>query len=748
MAKAKLRIYPDKTESSRSLLTAEPLFLLSGVLGILLLLRQIESISFDLWVIFPVSVLLCAALWYCFYRSISLLAGVLGLLLVVCGFAVFRLRDLLPKQLWQIVTAVSHNPESASMEVTETILLFAVVIMILMFWLECLGRCHGLLFFLMMALLLFSELMKINITIGALLFISLFQWGFWAVRLPAGSKGSSGIKIKAGIASVLLVSAAFAAACLAVSRFSQTLYTPAYRAEEFVYRMLSGLSNGAGSSYVTGQISRGNHYETGTEHLTLTVSAKPSETLYLRGFSGGDYSGETWLPSNEEEIYQNMAEILQWDTWSNIIPGLYQSMYYVMNENMPEDNRREPLTLTIRHTGSAPGDYFTPYYSRFINELEEEGHGYTYQFFEQGDITLDWENVADHFAQQRDWYLSIRQAYSEQAHFFYTRTPVNRIPRMEKLIRENPRSTPYQITSFILRELHNSASYSTTPGWMPFNEDIVEYFLFESHQGYCVHFASAAVLMYRLYGIPARYASGYAVPPSAFSRQEDGTWQAVVTDKFAHAWAEIFQSDYGWSPVEVTPASDGSMTVQYPGFSGLHLKRSQKDWSRENSGSDFRFGSSKSASSQLLGISLDGIRFQEHRNLFLFIGFGILYSLLFLPLFLDYRRLRKLCRLESAGCREIFRQFLNMLQFCGIASGYDGSEPNFVPVVLEGAPFISQEELSRMLEIVGNAAFGPELPGELQNEFIFRIYQKTARRLYAGLPRHKKVIFRFVKAFW
>ena len=109
------------------------------------------------------------------------------------------------------------------------------------------------------------------------------------------------------------------------------------------------------------------------------------------------------------------------------------------------------------------------------------------------------------------------------------------------------------------------ASALPPPGRAPVNEDVVEYFLFENHKGYCVHFASAATLMYRALGFPARYASGYAVQPSDFVRQEDGVWRAQVTDESAHAWTEIFLEDYGWTPVEVTPASDGNYSTSYPG---------------------------------------------------------------------------------------------------------------------------------------------------------------------------------------
>lgn len=83
-----------------------------------------------------------------------------------------------------------------------------------------------------------------------------------------------------------------------------------------------------------------------------------------------------------------------------------------------------------------------------------------------------------------------------------------------------PQDSLNEVTAFILDVLQSHASYTLTPGRAPVNQDIVEYFLFENHEGYCVHFASAATLMYRLYGIPARYASGYAVEPSAFTQQE------------------------------------------------------------------------------------------------------------------------------------------------------------------------------------------------------------------------------------
>ena len=77
-------------------------------------------------------------------------------------------------------------------------------------------------------------------------------------------------------------------------------------------------------------------------------------------------------------------------------------------------------------------------------------------------------------------------------------------------------------------------------------------FLMTEKKGYSVHYASAAVLMYRCFGIPARYVEGYLVTPEmAENAQDDGT--IYVTGKEAHAWVEIYQDGIGWIPMEVTP---------------------------------------------------------------------------------------------------------------------------------------------------------------------------------------------------
>ncbi len=68
--------------------------------------------------------------------------------------------------------------------------------------------------------------------------------------------------------------------------------------------------------------------------------------------------------------------------------------------------------------------------------------------------------------------------------------------------------------------------------------------------GYCVHFASAAVVLLRATGIPARYVTGYM-----FSSLGGKT---TVRGYHAHAWAEYLDPDRGWVILDATPPASVS----------------------------------------------------------------------------------------------------------------------------------------------------------------------------------------------
>ena len=111
---------------------------------------------------------------------------------------------------------------------------------------------------------------------------------------------------------------------------------------------------------------------------------------------------------------------------------------------------------------------------------------------------------------------------------------------------------PYQIVSAVKEYLGEGFSYTLSPDAVPKDQDFSVHFLTQSRRGYCVHFATAAAVMLRAMGIPARYAEGYVVTPDDYMTAGSDGW-ANIPDSRAHSWVEVYNPGLGWEPVEVTP---------------------------------------------------------------------------------------------------------------------------------------------------------------------------------------------------
>lgn len=79
--------------------------------------------------------------------------------------------------------------------------------------------------------------------------------------------------------------------------------------------------------------------------------------------------------------------------------------------------------------------------------------------------------------------------------------------------------------------------------------DPIAGFLFETRRGFCEHYAGAFVYLMRAAGVPARVVTGY----------QGGHWNPVgrfleVQQADAHAWAEVWLQDRGWTRIDPTTA--------------------------------------------------------------------------------------------------------------------------------------------------------------------------------------------------
>lgn len=112
-----------------------------------------------------------------------------------------------------------------------------------------------------------------------------------------------------------------------------------------------------------------------------------------------------------------------------------------------------------------------------------------------------------------------------------------------------------QILDALRTQASEMATYSLSPGKTPKNRDFINYFLLENHKGYCTHYATAGVILARMAGIPARYATGYIIVGDDFcddNLNSDGSYTIDVKDNRKHAWVEVYLDGYGWVPYEFT----------------------------------------------------------------------------------------------------------------------------------------------------------------------------------------------------
>jgi len=109
-------------------------------------------------------------------------------------------------------------------------------------------------------------------------------------------------------------------------------------------------------------------------------------------------------------------------------------------------------------------------------------------------------------------------------------------------------ATPYDqavAIQYYLRQFKYNPAVQAPPA----GQDAVDYFLFDSQQGYCTYYASAMVLMCRVLGIPARLAQGYAAGEYIPEQKA-----FLVRERDAHAWPEVYFPGYGWIEFEPTPS--------------------------------------------------------------------------------------------------------------------------------------------------------------------------------------------------
>ena len=365
------------------------------------------------------------------------------------------------------------------------------------------------------------------------------------------------------------------------------------------YESTGGISNGR----LGGVSSVRPDYQT---DLIVTFAPYAYETVYLKAFVGSVYTGSAWqspgsfgvsyqypvLSSSESEAFQDNYH----DTCAFTEGRTLQTM--MQAEVVPSMS----ASMLIQNVDAAPNHLYQPYY---MTDQTDRGAVTSENILDgsmplSSDIAVKIQYIpyspsqTDLEDRSADFYSSCRSeeeraiflTYQEECYNNYLQIPEDILPEINEYRQQiGTGDSLAQQISLIRQFLTANYEYDMAPGTTPRSEDFVTYFLGTQKRGYCAHFASAATLLFRSYGIPARYVEGYVLTQSAVSERAQATDYAYedffegenilgnssvvsveINDGDAHAWVEVFVDGFGWIPIEVTPPSQDEEETTYSDF--------------------------------------------------------------------------------------------------------------------------------------------------------------------------------------
>ena len=565
-----------------------------------------------------------------------------------------------------------------------------------------------------------------------------------------------------------LLFASFVLSAVIMNTISEPVYNSVSGIEEVVYKVSSIASNRASDISMNGSISTGNNYQTGAEQIKLTTQRKPEEDVYLIGYRGGEYTGNNWNKADDVQICNELdkkkgntyARYSSIYSTSEVFGNLYYLGNYIMKSNglaVSKDKDRR-LQLDIAYTSDKNNIMLEPYCSNLYLAQKNSYDEYSVMYYEQKDMVSLWDsdNITDLTKKSRmDDYINVQSNYKTAMKSYYTQYSDDITPQLASYVKDNPLSSLEEKTTFILYTLMSNTSYTRTPGIMLGNTDVADKFLFDSKKGYCVHYATAATLMYRMYGIPARYVTGFKVSADCFKENADGQWSTAVTDSAQHAWTEIFIDNYGWVPVDVTPAADGTMRVSYPGYNMEIFNQimQQNNWTADmpsiNDISKEKTeyvrtwqGAVKAAIKRFLRLVWRIIKI-----LLLFIA---VISVAASPLWLRLRRNIILKRQNKKKAVSIYKRLMCMLHTTGYVTEYDGTEEDFADVLIaEFAEDYKEDmaDIKRAVDVSVQSEFSLHRAASSDTQCVLNVYNKISDIIYNRLRWWEKIVFRYVYCF-
>ena len=362
------------------------------------------------------------------------------------------------------------------------------------------------------------------------------------------------------------------------------------------------------SDYPEGAFKRFHEHPATDNETKLKVKMDDPIALHLKGYVGSKYTSKGW-ESNDENVYGGkFGGILDWIETQGVYP-LEQEANFVYNtvdakemelddvienriviENKDASQKYQYVTESLRNRNGliAPKKDVN-----FVASVFGKSDKYAFNTTSiRDDKYLDyldtkWMSEGSFNSTNQERFVKSETNYREFAKAAYLDIPSAEKKILASNIPECNRNVSDAI-SVVRDYLKGQIKYSRKVKEYDSSKNYLEQVILKDRRGFSPQFASVATLMFRYYGIPARYVEGY------YTANAKKLADVKLTNKNAHAWVEVYMNGLGFIPVEVTPGfykeddeggGNSMSSVEPPmgggGSGGAAKAKKQKDIKKE-----------------------------------------------------------------------------------------------------------------------------------------------------------------------
>lgn len=314
------------------------------------------------------------------------------------------------------------------------------------------------------------------------------------------------------------------------------------------------------------------------EVLSITADNKKIGELRLVGCISCDFNGRKWNFDTQGEGFSRMLDTMETACAVRKYASFSQSDYYLKTDLNCETlfyNTRyifSPAKIRLEATKKSNsgineknGSIFSEKRFGYRDDYVVSCYVLNYNNPKLPELLInagpvdeeEWKQaaIAENVLDKKGYTFEDYQEYRRDIYTEYCHT-YGLSEKVGELLEEIKRNSSNRFEAMKILEAYlKGMEYSTDCGPVPDSvtdaAGFLDYFLFTSKKGYCMHYATAFTLMANEMGVPCRYVQGYYV-------QKGSGDNIIVKQSDAHAWPEVYFDNAGWVAFEPTPGYSGS----------------------------------------------------------------------------------------------------------------------------------------------------------------------------------------------